>query len=92
MDKNKKPAASNEPQTDGAKMSAEQQKHHDELYNYKRDEEGTLDTSARLEQETTGIPDDTTVPGATGDLAATGDARDNIIIESNNNYDNDNNR
>ncbi|UOQ55590.1 hypothetical protein [Hymenobacter cellulosivorans] len=92
MATNKKSADANEPQSDGGKMSPEQQKHHDELYNYKRDEEGTLDTSAQLEQETMGIPDDTTVPGATGDLAGTGDQRDNIIIESNNNFDNDNNR
>ena len=90
MATNKKSADANEPQSDGAKMSPEQQKHHDELYNYKRDEEGTLDTSAQLEQETMAIPDDTTVPGATGDLAGTGDQRDDIIIESNNNYDNDN--
>ncbi|TGE29425.1 hypothetical protein [Hymenobacter metallicola] len=91
MDQQKK-NTSNEPQGDGAKMSPEQQKHHDELYTYKRDEEGTLDTSAQLEQETIGIPDDTTSPGGTGDLAGTGDQRDSIIIESNNNYDNDNNR
>ncbi|MCB2408115.1 hypothetical protein [Hymenobacter sp. BT178] len=89
MDKNKQPAASNELQNDGAKMSPEQQKHHDELYNYKRDEEGTLDTSAQLEQETMGIPDDTVTPGA--NPGTTGDPVDNIIIESNNSID-DNNR
>jgi len=70
-------------------MSPEQQKHHDELYNYKRDEEGTLDTSAQLDAETTGIPDDTISAGA--NPGTTGDPVDNIIIESNNSID-DNNR
>lgn len=46
----------NQPATDGKPMSEEQRKHHDELYNYKRDEEGTLDTSAQLDAETVGIP------------------------------------
>ncbi|RYU79568.1 hypothetical protein [Hymenobacter persicinus] len=87
MDKQKKDSAA--PQPDGAKMSPEQQKHHDELYNYKRDEEGTLDTSARLDDETAGIPDDTVSSGA--NPGTTGDPVDNIIIESNNPID-DNNR
>lgn len=39
------------------KMTPEQQRHHDELYNYKRDEEGTLDTSAMLDEATSGQPD-----------------------------------
>lgn len=90
MDNNKQPATSNEPENDGAKMSPAQQKHHDELYNYKRDEEGTLDTSAQLEQETMGIPDDTVTAGADPGTA-TGDPVDNIITESNNPID-DNNR
>ena len=47
----------------GAHLTEEQRKHREELYGYKRDEEGTLDTSARLEQETTGIPDDTSNTG-----------------------------
>jgi hypothetical protein len=38
------------------KMSPEQQRHHDELYNYKRDEEGTLDTSEMLDTATSGQP------------------------------------
>ncbi|GAA3953557.1 hypothetical protein [Hymenobacter algoricola] len=87
MDKQKKDTTG--PQNDGAKMSPEQQKHHDELYTYKRDEEGTLDTSAQLDAETTGIPDDTVSKGA--DPGTTGDPVDNIIIESNNSID-DNNR
>lgn len=70
-------------------MSPEQQKHHDELYSYKRDEEGTLDTSAQLENETSGIPDDTITSGA--NPGTTGDPVDDIIIESNNSID-DNNR
>ncbi|TGE14162.1 hypothetical protein [Hymenobacter elongatus] len=86
---NQKKAAADEPQNDGAKMSPEQQQHHDELYTYKRDEEGTLDTSARLDEETAGIPDDTISSGA--NPSTTGDPTDDIIIESNNSID-DNNR
>lgn len=70
-------------------MSDAQRKHHDELYNYKRDEEGTLDTSARLEQETSGIPDDTVTSGA--NPSTTGDPVDDIITEGNSAID-DNNR
>ena len=40
----------------GANLTDEQRKHREELYGYKRDEEGTLDTTARLEDETAGIP------------------------------------
>ena len=89
MDKHKKDSPAAASQSDGAKMSPEQQKHHDELYNYKRDEEGTLDTSARLEAETSGIPDDTVSSGA--NPGTTGAPVDDIIIESNNPID-DNNR
>lgn len=70
-------------------MSDAQRQHHDELYNYKRDEEGTLDTSAMLEQETLGIPDDTISSGA--NPHTTGDPVDDIINEGNNALD-DNNR
>ncbi|GAA4005131.1 hypothetical protein GCM10022408_16190 [Hymenobacter fastidiosus] len=89
MDNQKKDSSAATPQSDGAKMSPEQQKHHDELYSYKRDEEGTLDTSAQLENETSGIPDDTSTSGA--NPGTTGDPIDDIIIESNNSID-DNNR
>ena len=88
MDKPKNDAAAG-PKSDGAKMSPEQQKHHDALYNYPRDAEGTLDTSARLEDETAGIPDDTVTSGA--NPGTTGDPVDDIIVESNNPID-DNNR
>lgn len=70
-------------------MSPEQQKHHDAMYNYKRDEEGTLDTSAMIEADSIGVPDDTVTSGA--NPGTTGDPVDNIIIESNNPID-DNNR
>jgi hypothetical protein len=51
-------AAALDPQS-GANLTDEQRKHREELYGYKKDEEGTLDTSDRLENETTGIPEDT---------------------------------
>jgi hypothetical protein len=56
------PADALKPQS-GAHLTEEQRKHREELYGYNRDEEGTLDTSARLEQETAGIPDDTSNTG-----------------------------
>ena len=88
MDKPKKDSAAT-PASDGAKMSPEQQKHHDALYNYKRDEEGTLDTSGMLDDATSGIPDDTVTSGA--NPGTSGNPGDNSIIESNNPID-DNNR
>ncbi|KAA9339166.1 hypothetical protein F0P96_00600 [Hymenobacter busanensis] len=48
------------PTADQQPMSEEQRRHHDELYNYKRDEEGTLDTSAMLDEASSGIPDQPT--------------------------------
>ena len=54
------PAAALDPKS-GANLTEEQRKHREELYSYQKDEEGTLDTSARLEDETTGIPDDSTI-------------------------------
>jgi len=55
---NQDPAAALDPKS-GANLTEEQRKHREELYSYQKDEEGTLDTSARLEDETTGIPEDT---------------------------------
>jgi hypothetical protein len=58
QNQNQDPAAALDPNS-GANLTEEQRKHREELYGYKKDEEGTLDTSARLEDETTGIPEDT---------------------------------
>ena len=44
-------------QQDDQPMSEAQKRHHEELYNYKKDEEGTLDTSAMLDEASNGIPD-----------------------------------
>ncbi|WP_400191633.1 hypothetical protein [Hymenobacter sp. B81] len=41
-------------------LSEAQRKHREELYDYPRDEEGTLDTSAMLDAASSGIPDQPT--------------------------------
>lgn len=82
------PAAALDPKS-GANLTEEQRKHREELYGYKRDEEGTLDTSARLEAETTGIPTDSK---STGPDADSGSSPDELLIPGFNNPIDDNNR
>ncbi|TGE08307.1 hypothetical protein [Hymenobacter fodinae] len=82
------PAAALDPKS-GANLTEEQRKHREELYGYKRDEEGTLDTSAQLEQETLGIPTDSKTTGPDGDIS---DRPDNLLIPGFNNPIDDNNR
>ena len=69
-------------------LSAEQQKHHDELYNYKKDAEGTLDTSAMLDEATSGQP---TTP-TTGPDPDTSSQTDELLDPGFNNPIDDNNR
>ncbi|AHJ96834.1 hypothetical protein [Hymenobacter swuensis] len=87
-DKNQDPAAALEPNS-GANLSEEQRKHREELYSYKRDEEGTLDTSARLEDETTGIPTDSATTGPDPDNSS---MTDELMNPGFNNPIDDNNR
>ncbi|WP_139923543.1 hypothetical protein [Hymenobacter sp. DG01] len=86
---NQDPAAALNPDS-GANLTEEQRKHREELYSYKRDEEGTLDTSARLEEETTGIPLDGA--GNAGPDADNMSRRDELDIPGFNNPIDDNNR
>jgi hypothetical protein len=87
-DKNQDPAAALDP-TSGASLTEEQRKHREELYNYKRDAEGTLDTSARLEEETSGIPTDSATTGPDPDNAS---MTDELMNPGFNNPIDDNNR
>ncbi|MCR5889439.1 hypothetical protein LRS06_17010 [Hymenobacter sp. J193] len=82
------PAAALDPKA-GAHLTDEQRKHREELYGYQRDEEGTLDTSARLENETTGIP---TGSSTTGPDPDTGSQTDELLQPDFNNPIDDNNR
>ncbi|GAB3226553.1 hypothetical protein GCM10027346_08930 [Hymenobacter seoulensis] len=87
-DNNQDPAAALDPKS-GANLTDEQRKHREELYGYKRDEEGTLDTSARLEEETTGIPMGSSTTGPDPDNET---RRDELDIPGYNNPIDDNNR
>jgi len=87
-DKNQDPAAALDPNS-GANLTDEQRKHREELYGYKRDEEGTLDTSARLEDETTGIPTDSATTGPDPDNSS---MTDELMNPGFNNPIDDNNR
>ena len=69
-------------------LSAEQQKHHDELYNYKKDAEGTLDTSEMLDEASNGLP---TTP-TTGPDPDTSSQTDELLDPGFNNPIDDNNR
>ena len=69
-------------------LSEEQQQHHDELYNYKKDAEGTLDTSAMLDEATSGQP---TTP-TTGPDPDTSSQTDELLDPGFNNPIDDNNR
>ncbi len=73
----------------GANLTDAQRKHREELYGYPRDEEGTLDTSARLEQETLGIPTGSSTSGPDPD---TGSQTDELLNPDFNNPIDDNNR
>ena len=85
---NQDPAAALDPNS-GANLTEEQRKHREQLYGYKRDEEGTLDTSARLEQETVGIPTDSRTTGPDPDSES---RPDELLIPGFNNPIDDNNR
>lgn len=82
------PAAALDPKS-GANLTDEQRKHREELYGYKRDEEGTLDTSARLEEETAGIPTDSATTGPDPDNSS---MTDELMNPGFNNPIDDNNR
>jgi hypothetical protein len=85
---NQNPADALDPKA-GANLSEEQRKHREELYGYKRDAEGTLDTSARLENETTGIPTDSATTGPDPDNSS---MTDELMNPGFNNPIDDNNR
>ena len=87
-DPSQDPAAALDPKS-GANLTAEQRKHREELYGYKKDEEGTLDTSARLENETLGIPSGSSITGPDPD---TGSQTDEMLNPDFNNPIDDNNR
>ncbi|RSK44067.1 hypothetical protein [Hymenobacter rigui] len=87
-DNNQDPAAALEPNS-GAHLTDEQRKHREELYGYKRDAEGTLDTSARLEEETAGIPTDSATTGPDPDNSS---MTDELMNPGFNNPIDDNNR
>ncbi|SNR91196.1 MULTISPECIES: hypothetical protein [Hymenobacter] len=82
------PAAALDPKS-GANLTEEQRKHREELYGYQRDEEGTLDTSARLEDETVGIPTDSSTTGPDPDSSS---QTDELLSPGFNNPIDDNNR
>ena len=85
---NQDPAAALDPKS-GANLTDEQRKHREELYGYKKDEEGTLDTSERLEDETTGIPTGSATTGPDPDNSSMTDEMNNPGF---NNPIDDNNR
>ncbi|RSK33917.1 hypothetical protein [Hymenobacter metallilatus] len=87
-DNNQDPAAALNPDS-GANLTDAQRKHREELYGYQRDEEGTLDTSARLEAETTGIPTDSATTGPDPDNSS---MTDELMNPGFNNPIDDNNR
>ncbi|RFP65887.1 hypothetical protein D0N36_06700 [Hymenobacter lapidiphilus] len=69
-------------------LTEEQRKHREELYSYKKDEEGTLDTSSQLEDAMSGTPSGAT----TGPDPDTESTTDELRITGFNNPINDNNR
>ena len=69
-------------------LSEEQQKHRDELYTYKKDAEGTLDTSEMLDEASNGLP---TTP-TTGPDPDTSSQTDELLDPGFNNPIDDNNR
>ncbi|MBT9393819.1 hypothetical protein KLP40_11660 [Hymenobacter sp. NST-14] len=70
-------------------LTPEQLKHRQELYGYKRDEEGTLDTSARLENAMSGTPAGSATTGPDPDNSS---MTDELMNPGFNNPINDNNR
>ena len=73
----------------GGNLTEEQRKHREELYGYKRDEEGTLDTSSMLDDATIGTP---TGSSTTGPDPDTGSQADELNNPDFNNPIDDNNR
>ncbi|SDY32520.1 hypothetical protein [Hymenobacter psychrophilus] len=69
-------------------LTEEQQKHREELYGYKHDAEGTLDTSTQLENAMSGTPSGAT----TGPDPDTESTTDELRITGFNNPIDDNNR
>lgn len=76
------------PDSKDYQLSEEQQRHHDELYNYKKDDEGTLDTSDMLEEASSGLPDTPTA----GPDPDTSSQPDELLDPGFNNPINDNTR
>jgi hypothetical protein len=85
---NQNPADALDPKA-GANLSDEQRKHREELYSYKRDEEGTLDTSAMLDDATAGEPTDSPTTGPDPDNSS---MTDELMNPGFNNPIDDNNR
>ncbi|UOR03759.1 hypothetical protein MUN82_12460 [Hymenobacter aerilatus] len=79
-------SANNTP--DNQPMSEEQRKHHEELYSYKKDDEGTLDTSDMLDEASNGLPDTPTA----GPDPDTSSQTDELLSPGFNNPIDDNNR
>lgn len=70
-------------------LTEEQLKHRQELYGYKRDEEGTLDTSTRLENAMSGTPAGSATTGPDPDNSS---MTDELMNPGFNNPIDDNNR
>lgn len=75
-------------ESDNQPMSEEQRKHHEELYSYKHDAEGTLDTSEMLDEASNGLPDTPTA----GPDSDTSSQTDELMNPGFNNPIDDNNR
>ena len=84
---NQDPAAALDAQN--SPLTEEQLKHRQELYGYKRDEEGTLDTSARLENAMSGTPTGSATTGPDPDNSS---MTDEMMNPGFNNPIDDNNR
>ena len=83
---NQDPAAALDAKSSG--LTEEQRQHREELYGYKKDEEGTLDTSEQLEDAMSGTPSGAT----TGPDPDTESTSDELRITGFNNPIDDNNR
>ncbi|WP_019947895.1 hypothetical protein [Hymenobacter aerophilus] len=72
-----------------ANLTEEQRQHREELYGYKKDDEGTLDTSEQLEDAMSGTPSGSATTGPDPDSEST---TDELRITGFNNPIDDNNR
>ena len=72
-----------------ANLTEEQRKHREELYGYKHDAEGTLDTSEQLRNAMSGTPSGSSTTGPDPDTEST---NDELRITGFNNPIDDNNR